>query len=212
MDEYLPTPKIPEWVIRNYNGVDKWVLKCVVDGKDYEVCENVEMWSSSKPGDYGKGFANSSDDPHKVERTGKLGEMAFAQIIEIPVDFKFKKFGDLTDFAITPQATVDIKTATRLSDYCASLITAINSNGVQMQLKSEYYVAAYIDKDDREAKRAEVIIVGAMSQKDIKRLPVKPARRQGATNKNYELEYTNPKLDPNNIRSLVDFNAKQKGS
>ena len=212
MDEYLPEPKIPEWIQCEYNGVEKWVLKCVVEGKDYEVCENVEMWSSSKPGEYGKGFANSNDDPFRVERTGKLGEMALAQIIELPVDFKYTEFGDLTDFSITPQATIDVKTATRLSDYCASLITAINSNGKQIQLKSQYYVAAYINHDDRVAKRAEVIIVGAISAKDIKRLPIKPARRQGATNKNYELEYNNPKLDPENIRTLVEFNGKQKGS
>jgi hypothetical protein len=205
--QYIPEPKIPEWIQVNYNGTQKWVLKCIVDGKDYEVCENPEMWSSSKPGEYGKGIANTEDDPLKVERTGKLGEMALAQIIQEPVDFEYRKLGDAYDFIID-KYTVDIKTATKLPSYNASLITAVNENGKMLDIKCDYYVAAYINHDDRQSKRAEVIIVGVMSSQQIKRLPRKPAKK--GKHLNYEMSYSDPELSAEKIRLMVDLIKNKK--
>lgn len=207
MDEYLPAAKIPEWIEVNYSKGKRWVLKCVVEGKDYEVCEDPKMWSSGKPGEYGKGIANTTDDPLKVERTGKLGEVALSQIIQLPVDFAFKENGDNYDF-IMDGFTVDIKTATRLPNYEASLMQAVNSYKRAIPLKCDYYVASYISVDDRANKRAEVIIVGVIDKNTIQRLPKVPAKK--GEHLNYELNYNDPNISSEKIRNMVDLIIKKK--
>ncbi len=101
------------------------MLKLVVSGEDYRACRKASgnMWANTKKGAYGKGLNNTNSDPHRVERLGRLGEMAMARHLGVEPNLDYKKYGDDRDFTYKG-LKVDVKTAFR--DYGAGLVYAVN--------------------------------------------------------------------------------------
>ena len=139
--------------------------------QDYEICKKASQnyWSSSKGGKYGKGVLNTKTDPCRTERIGLLGEMAFANFMELPIQFEYKKHGDKYDFLIRDR-TIDVKTASR--NYGSVLIQYKNSFGNIVFRQKDIYVGAYLVEDT--GKTASIELVGYTLGKIVKKLtPVK---------------------------------------
>lgn len=165
------------------------MLKVEVSGKDYEVCEQVShnMWSNSKTGEWGRGLANSENDPRKVERIGKLGEMALAKALNKPVDIAYREHGDAQDFILFRTIKIDLKTATRRPRYNAGLVKVIEECGLRIPLTKEIYVFGYVEDEKRSLKSAIVVLVGASLREEIAAKPIVPAKKGG--HKNHEIPY-----------------------
>ena len=97
MNTFTPIQIIPTMstIIVNNKTINTLIVD--IPKEEYLIVENLYMWCSSKPGNYGRGIANTDNDPKKVERTGKLGEIALAKIFKLPVDIEYKTHGDKTD-------------------------------------------------------------------------------------------------------------------
>lgn len=148
----------------------------MVEGDDYESCANVEMWSSKKKGNYGKGLSNSDEDSKRVERTGKLGEMAFAKACGLGVDLNYRKFGDDCDFLLMG-LRIDVKTS--MSNRGYGTIYAKAPGGRLIDLKCDRYVFAHIVVDDREKRHAIIDIVGYLKRSQLENEPLFPGWRGG---------------------------------
>lgn len=167
-----------------YQKENSWV-KVVVDGDDYDRCAEIEMWASSKKGNYGKGLSNTSDDPLKVERTGKLGEMAFARLCGLGVDLSYRKFGDDCDFTLLG-LKIDVKTSLRNQGF--GLIYAQAPGGRLMDIKCDRYVFAHIESDDKDSKTAIIVLSGYIKRLHLVDRPLVPGWRGGG-HRNYLIYY-----------------------
>ena len=157
-----------------------------VSGEDYQACvvASMNMWGNTKPGTYGKGLTNLPNDPYRVSRVGRLGEMGFARLLGTYPDLEYKKGGDDSDFTYKG-LTIDTKTA--FSNYGFALVYAENESGRLIPLKSDIYVFGFLKFEFRTTNRAEITYVGYASKELILAQPIVPARR--GTHKNYELPY-----------------------
>ena len=159
-----------------------------ISGKNYEKCleSSKNMWCSSKKGQYGHGLINTPCDPTKVERIGRLGEMALSLVTGLQPDFGYIKNGDASDFIGTK---IDMKTASKYPRYETGLIQAINERGVKLPLKNDIYVFGYVIKDDITNHLANIEIVGWQTKEFIEKLPIVIARM--GSHQNYEVPYKN---------------------
>ena len=159
-----------------------------IEGEDYKRCEEASknMWCNSKPGKYGAGLANTNQDPYKVSRVGKLGEMAFAKLFRLGIDLSYKKGGDETDCIIDGKK-IDIKTALR--NYNTGLIYKTNEWGKEVPLKSDIYVFAHLKEEDRESKIALITLVGYCYKAQVLNAKVAKGRKRGSKHYNYEIPY-----------------------
>ena len=113
------------------------VLRVPVLDAEYDMCEKSShnQWSNEKTGPWGRGHINTTDDPHKTNRIGKLGEMALAKVHDKPVDLDYHKGGDAGDFILLETAsckiTANIKTAAHKPPYAAGLIRVVSDRGVE---------------------------------------------------------------------------------
>lgn len=174
---------------------------------DYKECEKAarNYWASSKKGMYGRGIINSKNDPLKVERTGLLGEMAFAMQARLPLNFEYKRFGDKYDFKAYKK-TIDVKTASR--DYGACLVQYMNKKGNIVFRRKHIYVTAHVTYDDIVEKVAGIELVGYILGVDLTEDLIKPARV--GTHYNYEIpfEITKPiEAVIAFVRGEVDFSS-----
>lgn len=152
----------------------------------YEKCDlcSQNRWSNKKKGIYGRGLINNIDDPCRAERIGLLGEAALAQYINRKVDYDYKEGGNPFDFSLN-KWKIDIKTAAQ--NYGCGLIRAKNQYGDVIELTSDIYVFAYIEKDNRREKEATVILKGWLGRDDVKKCPIMPARI--GQHYNYQINY-----------------------
>lgn len=164
-----------------------------INKKEYIKVEELakNMWSNTKKGFYGKGMLNSKKDPFRVERTGRLGEMALSKYLQVPINDEFLQFGDETDFVYN-NLKIDIKTAHKKPSYEAGLIRAMSYSGKKISLTSDIYVFAYIIEENKNTKSAKIKLVGWANKIDIEKLPLQPAKV--GDHKNYEVPYS--KLKP----------------
>lgn len=170
----------PERIKVNRCG-DKDCLRVVVWGDEYDICRDPHMWSSSKPGGYGRGVLNSGDDPKKTERTSRLGEIALAKVFPgLGMDIRYKTGGEVSDFMMG-HLSVDIKTAA--SNYGANCIQVMNDRGYRLSLKSDIYIGSFIEMDARLRGVAHVILVGWELRYRIEASPDVPGRRGNWLNK-----------------------------
>jgi len=160
MQQYTPSQVQPvkKTIVNGDKEVE--VFEVVVEGEEYEKCEaqSTNMWANSKTGEWGSGLMNNKDDPRKTERTGNLGEMAFAKVFNLPVDFSYKRGGDDQDFMLFGKHSLNIKNAAR--NYGQALVKAVTDTGYPVPPKNDIYVFSYIASEDRENKRATVMLVG----------------------------------------------------
>lgn len=183
---YYPCIADITWTEGNqYQNGNTWT-KVVISGEDYKVCSEIEMWSSSKKGNYGKGLKNTAEDPKRVERSGKLGEMAFARLCGLGVDLSYRKLGDDMDFSIMG-IKIDVKTSLRNQGF--GLIYAQAPGGRKLDLKCDRFVFAYIADDNREEEEATVVVVGYVKKLALENRPLVPGWRGGG-HMNYLLYYS----------------------
>lgn len=177
----------------------------MIDGELYQKCfkASKNMWCSKK-----RGYINSKKDPRRAERTGLLGEAAFAKLFNLSLEknFKYKKFGEKVDFILHGQK-IDIKTGQDCNSRRA-YIPAINKWRKSVELNSDIYVFCYINEEklirDEEknvlgGEYAEVVIAGYLLKKHI--LKYTPKRTPKDTKRpwwNYEIWYDDS-LDINKL-------------
>lgn len=152
--------------------IDKEINGIIVEiyGEEYEKCVemSLNMWCSSKDGEWGRGLANTKNDPKKVERTGRLGEVSVAKITELPVNSSYIKNGDSGDLVLRgSKKTINVKTSICRPDYDCGLVKA-KDNEVFLELKEDYYVFCFVLNENIEKKTASVVIVGFMNKEKVK--------------------------------------------
>lgn len=187
MSVYIPSQITPEKVRIVVDDKELEVFRIEISGDEYFKCEEFsqKMWANSKQGEWGRGLINDPSDRAKAERTGLLGEMAFAKIFNIPINLDYADGGEDTDFILFRHDTIDVKSATY--NYGVALLKAETNTGRSIQQKNDVYVFSYLEKDDAINKHAFVIIVGYEYRETILSKPKVPARK--GNHKNYELSY-----------------------
>ena len=182
MGLYLPTKILPDNCTIKVKKKDIDVFSVDITQNDYQVCDNFIMWGSTKKGKWGEGLINSEEDKKKAERTGLLGEMAFAKVFGLPVNIDYCEGGKDYDFILSCVIKIDVKTAARRPKYNAGLVRC-------NKLKADIYVFAYIKDENRDEKTATVILVGWDYASNIMRQ--KRNRAKIGYHENYELDYAN---------------------
>jgi hypothetical protein len=197
----------PEVCNLNFESIPFKVLEtnihaAVVDinPTEYKVCEDFGeiMWAREKGGIYGRGMINNSKDPCKAERSGCLGEMAVAKILDLSMNITYKKGGDKTDFIINGLPT-DVKTATTSHGALLIVATKWGNQNIRLKLNNDIYIAAYVVNEDRINKFAKIAVMGFFEKALINESYFKKARMPGMEFWNWDIPYT----DLNNIESLV---------
>lgn len=203
---YFPTPVKPiksTIVIDRLDGNDNLinfhhtVYYVNVNGENYEkaVQSSTNMYANTKTGHYGRGMINRPDDPRRVERIGRLGEIALAKAMNCGVDLNYLENGDTCDIEYKDHK-IDVKTSERLPEYYCGLIRATTNDAAKiLKLKSDIYYFAFLWSEDRVNKTALIGLLGAINKKaiTISRKNMHPARNRYAKHLNYEIPYENLK-------------------
>lgn len=163
-----PSPKKPTIKTQLVDGVLKeWWLVGVKD-EEYQLCDKYSRnrWSNTKPGKFGKGLANKPTDPYLVPRVGLLGETGGGKILSHPVDFRYIRGGDKTDWTISStDETCNYKTQRKF--YTESYpwhhhawIRVVDDRGNDVSLKQDIYIFGFLQAENRLTCRALVVLVG----------------------------------------------------
>ncbi len=167
-------------------------LTVIVDGENYEKAEHYSKICSSnfKKSRYGRGFANTYDDPLKVQRIGKIAEFAFAQTFGGEVDCEYRPKGDLYD-VIYRGKRVDVKTALKLRE--VALVTYMKENCSLYDYSNvDFFFFTYLKNEDPVKKYAEIVLMGWLLVKDLDQFPIKISRFGGIYNREVDYEKLNP--------------------
>lgn len=194
---YVPDKQKPTIEVIQCNNVEISILTLLINEEEYQLCMTVaeQMWCSKKSGEWGRGLINSKTDKRRAERTGKLGELAFAKLFQLPFDTEYRRGGDEYDF-LTDGGKINIKTAVKRPAFDAGLVKAETRAGNPAKLNADVYVFSFIKEDNREKNSATVCVVGSIKKERLKRYKIVPARV--GNHKNYEIPYD--KLD-----KIVDY-------
>lgn len=167
------------------------VFEVSVEGAEYQLCVDhaTNMWANDKVGEWGEGLINSAADPCRTERTGTLGEMAFAKVFGLDIDLSYRTGGDSYDFLLEDQYKVNIKSAAR--NYGKALVKAATKGGLSIKQDADIFVFAFIKDEDRKQSFASVVIVGYERGSVIRSLPLSPAIK--GSHQNYQLDYSDLK-------------------
>lgn len=188
----VPTPQIPQiQKLTLENGYELSVMVIDINESEYDECVLFadHMWANKKKGAYGEGLRNTKEDPRKTERTGNLGEMAFAKLIHSSVDFRYIENGKMDrDFEIE-NTIIELKTAMR--NYGAGLkkYRGESTTAIPHMLIADLYVFAFINFDDRERRRASISFVGWTDKKTYWKYRDKPSRTSQSNHRNYDIPY-----------------------
>ena len=167
----------------------------VIEGPEYLLCVKhaEDMWANKKTGEWGKGLLNTPEDPHKAERVGTLGEMAFSKHSNLPIDLTYIEGGDQQDFVLVDSTnrTLNIKTAAR--NYNQALIKVKSSpTGKLIKMKNDVYVFAYIISEIQDAQKATLMLVGWETKEEIEKWPIVPAMKGRHMNYAKKYEWLRP--------------------
>jgi hypothetical protein len=170
--------------------------------EEYALCEaaSFNMGCNNKKTRYGRGMINTDDDPRKVERIGRLGETAVARILNLKVDWSYRKYGDMYDFTIpVNNIKIDVKTtAPRKYFPDKGFIRSEDGNGKLVALKSDVFIFCYVRQENTELKTAKIEIYGWISKKQILRLPKIKTPRKDSRHTNYEIDFST-------LNSIIDL-------
>lgn len=206
-----PTPIIqPKIVKRVFNKEEKDCILVEIEGDEYIACDNASrnFFASQKKGNYGKGLLNTEDDPYRTERIGYLGQMAFGKLIDEPVDLVYRKGGDKQDNIIANNVKVDMKCASR--NYGSNLIQKTSEYGVRQKIDKQVYVSSFLESENREEKKAEVLLVGYALKKDV--LGSEVEKSPIGEHFNYKIPFEGMKPISRLIRKIKEFKNSKKES
>lgn len=171
------TPKFinnPQIVPQLFKGKEIKCISVEIEGEEYDICDNASygpnFWGNSKPGKYGEGLGKTENDEFKPARTGILGQMAFAKIFHEQCDCLYRRGGDKQDNLIEG-LKFDIKCSMR--NRGENLVYHANECGKLIPLDKDIYVCSYIEFENRQDKKATVIITGYAMKKDVKNCEIK---------------------------------------
>lgn len=164
-----------------------------IEGDEYVRCEqsSKNMWANKKTGIWGSGYVNNPDDPRRVERTGRLGEMAVCKVLGTPVDFRYIKGGDKTD-TVYNRFRCDVKTQIKLY---GKVMVRCMMNGTPIKLDSDIYIFAYIFSDSLSEKKATLYLLGY--------LPISELITKKKEPKNNWVNYVCPYNELHDIKKLL---------
>ena len=157
-----------------------------IEGEDYEICDKYSKmyWANSKKGRYGSGLCATQSDPYKPVRVGMMGELAFAKLFGVDVDFTYREGGDRSDFLIG-RYHVNVKCA--MEDRCVGLVYCENDWGKDVKVTSDFYVFSYIRKD------RNVTFVGYADHEMVIASERRFGRAKNSKHRNYEVDYNDLK-------------------
>lgn len=185
------------------------ICAVVVEGEDYDQCVEASknQWSSSKSGNY-----LNPKDQFQAERTGLLGEMAFAMIFGLPVDLSYRETGDDGwDFMLSSGHKIDVKTNIGYQRFNPSYCIRFQEETFEThRLNADIYVVGYIYSEDKENKKAVVYLVGCEKVGDMLNDESyhQPSRYGSWTN--IELQYYKLRSFRALYNSIVALNAKSE--
>ena len=194
----LYKPSLCDFNLRKIAKTEIMVSEVFINRDEYEICEDFshKMWANKKKGLYGSGMINSPADPRLVERTGLLGEMSVAKLLDLAVNITYMEGGDHQDFVISGKRT-DVKTSSK--NINALLIKARENDLSELiTLDKDLYIGAYVMEDNRYYKFAKVGVVGYIPKGNIHTEYLKPARFKDASHINWDVPYA----DLNPIKNL----------
>jgi hypothetical protein len=194
---YRPTPiQLDSCLTQLYFGENLYdVWKVTVKGDAYARADEASknLWTRHKrPGQYNDGILNSDHDPRCTERTGLLGEVAFASVMDLEVDFGYKIGGEKFDFKVgsgTEIIRIDVKTAYGLKSRPDRCLIRVKDKKRRYPLDCHVYVAAFLDKECRESQTAEVVLVGFQANREVRNLPDVLTQKTSRSWYNKELHY-----------------------
>lgn len=172
-----------------FDGNFKKIYNVYINPDEYEICVKAaaNMWANKKTGsDYNKGLINTKQDPHRAERTGKLGEMAMGKIVGLPMDTEYRQFGDEQDF-IYRNNKINVKCTSEYPSYEAGLTRCLSDKGFPIELVQDIYVYGYLKNENRQSKEANAVIIGYQTKEFIEKLEKVKARK--GLHRNHEIPY-----------------------
>lgn len=157
-----------------------------ISGALYAYCSEAArtMACGQKRTSYGKGCANSGDDPFKVQRTGLLGEVAASLLLGLKADLSYKPKGDKCDFLIRGYS-LDVKCSTH--NYGKNLIVYRETENGRPHSLKHIYVASYLLEDFPQHWFAKVKVLGYNLGREIEKSGVTPSSK--GVHLNYALSH-----------------------
>lgn len=146
------------------------LLSVIVEGEDYDevlkTSDFMSCYGGHRRGEWASGYMNTKDDPKRAQRTGRIGEVAFAKLMHLQVDGEYRYDGDEYDFKIHGK-TIDVKTSFAHGDPYRTMKTT--DKGVECHYDCDYYIFCYRDYDHYPYKKESLIIFdGYVLGKDIR--------------------------------------------
>lgn len=199
------TPELlqdPNTIIISLDGNPRECFLVDISGYEYDLCEEAshKRGCSAKPRDFGRGLANTADDPKRGERSGLLGEMAYGKMLSEPVDLNYRRKGDEQDSILDNKYRIDVKCATY--NYYKGLVVYSNDVGRRYKVDKDIYVFGFVRNEDRKSRQAQVVLVGAALLKEVLASPILPGFK-GGLHKNYVVPYSK-------LRQITRFMAFAK--
>jgi len=190
MDVYIPHKVEPQYEEIKFDDCNINAIKVDLSSSEYAIAEYAaqNMWANKKRGNYGRGLVNTDTDPYKVERTGRLGEIAFAKIMNTPLDVSYIEGGDHYDFVIN-KLKYDVKTRCQKYSQQVGIVYAYSESGIEISLSSDIYVFAFLENEHLMEKTVTVYLVGYCDQTTLKEFGLRKARR--GRHFNYEAPFKN---------------------
>jgi hypothetical protein len=139
-----------------FDGKIKNIYHVTIQPEEYEICLAAanNMWCSQN-----KGHINSEFDQKKAERIGRIGEMAFGKMFNLPIDTEYHEYGDTMDFNYKNNK-INMKCATKYPGYEAGLIKVRNNKNEKIKLKQDLYVFGYLKNENKQTKKACAVLIG----------------------------------------------------
>ncbi|HOT89505.1 MAG TPA: hypothetical protein PLC59_00370 [Bacteroidales bacterium] len=174
----------------------------IVKEDEYQFCvwssENMgaNTWKSNniKEDKWKRGYINTPNDPRKVERRGRIGELAFCKLTGTAVDFRNISGGDVFGDTIYLGKKTNVKNQSK--PYGVGQVRHQTGYGKTLPIRQDLYVFGWTESEDRSRCVATVRFWGASTKKMIEQSPI--VKRKWV---NYEINYES--LLP--IRNLLKF-------
>ena len=126
-----------------------------------------------------------------ARQSGRLGEIAWKLITGLDYDWKYKKNGDDGDFIFNQNnCTIDIKVQSEKLHHMG-YVMGFTEEGYRKELKSDFYVFAFIDTDYQRYKQKSIPVcfVGWQTKEFILSRPLEPSLVKKSNHFNYYIQY-----------------------